>query len=119
MLAPMMRRRPSNKISMYFPNRLLLSLRIVLAFPKAFKEQTREAFRRPPRSCGSVLTYLHDGVGRKHPLLDAALPGGAADGGEVAHGVLGRDGFAGAGVAAHYDGLVSFISVLQKNPRFG
>lgn len=88
-----MRRLLSNKISMYFPKRLLLSFRIVVAFPKAFREDSM------PRSgvcccCVNLFwPYLHDGVGSEHSLLDAGLPGGAADGGKVAHGVLGRDGF--------------------------
>lgn len=107
-----MRHLLSNKISMYFPKRLLLSFRIVLAFPKAFRKDGG-AFRCLPLSCELGVTYFHDGVGSEHPLLDAGLPAGAADGGKVAHGVLGRDGFAGTGVAAHHDGLVPFISVLN------
>lgn len=58
-----------------------------------------------------VVPYLHDGVGSEHSLLDAGLPGGAADGGKVAHGVFGRDGFPSTRVSAHHDGLVPFISV--------
>lgn len=36
---PTMRRFLSNKISMYFPKRLLLSFLMVLAFPKAFEKE--------------------------------------------------------------------------------
>lgn len=112
-----MRRLLSNKISMYFPKRLLLSFRIVLAFPKALKKRTAAAFRRLLSWCEFVATHLHDGVGSEHSLLDAGLPGGAADGGKVAHGVLGRDGFPSTRVAAHDNGLVSFISVLNSQKK--
>lgn len=92
---------------MYFPKRLLLSFLVVLAFPKAFEKDGGCVQRLPPVAVwGSAVPYLHDGVGGQHPLLHAGLFRGAADGGKVAHGVLGRDGFPGARVAAHDDRLV-------------
>lgn len=97
---------------MYFPKRLLLSFLIVLAFPKAFEKHGSCVQRLPPVAAwGLVVPYLHDGVGGQHPLLHAGLFRGAADGGKVAHGVLGRDGFPGTRVAAHDDRLVPFLSV--------
>ena len=40
---------PSKQISMYFPNRLLLSLRVVLALPTACGERERERGRERER----------------------------------------------------------------------
>lgn len=103
---------------MYFPKRLLLSFLIVLAFPKAFEKHGSCVQRLPPvAGWGFMVRYLHDGVGGEHPLLHAGLFRGAADGGKVAHGVLGRDGFPGTRVAAHDDRLVPFFSVSGKTGK--
>ena len=117
-MAPMMRFFLSKPISMYFPNRLLLSFRFVFAFPMAFdhRHAVMEGYWPPVQTvycCGlspeGVLPYLHDGIGGQHLILHIGLHQGATDSGKVPHHVLGWDGLPGPRFPADDNRLVPLV----------
>ncbi len=121
MLAPMMWCFLSNPISMYFPKRLLLSFLVVLAFPIAYTQMKASVWEVSWKRSRSVwefyrfaLSYLHDGAGRQHFLLHAGLSRGAADRGEVTHGVFSRNRLPCTRFSAHDDGLILLVSYRRK-----
>lgn len=116
MFAPIMSPLRPNPISIYFPKRLLLSLRVVFALPIACKSWPHVNKQHPPTPERSEVKfqYLHDGIWCQDFLLHTGLLGRTTHNSKVAHGEFSRYSFTWAWFSTDYDGLVFLLSVCKN-----
>lgn len=120
MFAPMMSPFLPKPISIYFPKRLLLSFRVVLAFPIDCRQKKVSKSKKSELCVGGqaenpyflvVIPHLHDRVGGQDPLFYTGLLCCSSDHSEISHGEFGWDCLPWAGLSADDDGLVFLLPV--------
>lgn len=123
MLAPMIWYLLSKLISVYFPNRLLLSFLVVFAFPMACKH-IRYCKIYQINVCLMIqwydpdgLFYLSDRVGCQNFVFHPRFAARFANHSEVPHSIASRYSLSSPGLTTHNDGLILVIPAVWTKKK--